>query len=311
MKRAHAIALVAAVAASPARSARAQDTPLRVGVGPVESYAEGWYAVEMGFFKQAGLDVTPTSVPGGGGPLTMAVVSGALDISISNTAAMAAAHARGLPLVLLFPGAVYSSNSPVSVLAVASDSPIRTAKNLTGKTIALTTVGDLQQASVETWLDKNGGGAKSVSYIEMPVATMGGALQAKRVDAVFLVEPFVTQLRAETRILATPYDSIAKQLQISGWVANANWLRGNGATAARFVAVMRQTADWANRNRPAAGEILAKVTKIPIEVVAAMNRLSYGLALDAALIQPVIDASAHYGFLPRSFPAAELFARPA
>jgi hypothetical protein len=39
-----------------------------------------------------------------------------------------------------------------------------------------------------------------------------------------------------------------------------------------------------------------------------MTRLEFTDRLDPALIQPIIDVTARYGFLPQSFPAASLFA---
>jgi hypothetical protein len=37
-----------------------------------------------------------------------------------------------------------------------------------------------------------------------------------------------------------------------------------------------------------------------------MTRLEFADRLDPQLIQPIIDASARYGFLPQAFPAASL-----
>ena len=38
-----------------------------------------------------------------------------------------------------------------------------------------------------------------------------------------------------------------------------------------------------------------------------MNRLSFAEHLDPAEMQPIIDAGARYGFLPKTFPAGDLF----
>jgi ABC-type nitrate/sulfonate/bicarbonate transport system substrate-binding protein len=69
---------------------------------------------------------------------------------------------------------------------------------------------------------------------------------------------------------------------------------------------MRQAAQWANTNRDAAGAIVARETKIPLDVVARMNHVVYGETLDVATIQPQIDALAEYKYIDRRFNVAEV-----
>jgi hypothetical protein len=52
--------------------------------------------------------------------------------------------------------------------------------------------------------------------------------------------------------------------------------------------------------------ILAQVSKLPLPVIERMTRAYYGENLGPALLQPVIDASAKYGVIPKPFPAREL-----
>jgi hypothetical protein len=46
------------------------------------------------------------------------------------------------------------------------------------------------------------------------------------------------------------------------------------------------------------------------EIVARMQRATYGTVLDPALLQPVIDNAAKYGSFPRPVTAAELLWTP-
>ncbi len=279
--------------------------PIRLGSVPVESYAEAYYAQEMGYFKRAGLDVKITSF-NGGGAITAAVAAGALDIGATNSGSLSSAHVRGLPLVMIAPGGAYTSASPTTVLAVAKSSPIRSAKDLEGKTVAVSTLRDLQQIACMLWIDKNGGDSKKVGFVELPVPQMAPALARGRIDAAMILEPEETQAKDETRVLGKAYDAIAKQLLITGWVANKNWLDRNPEAARRFAGAIRDTADWANRNPDATASILEKFTKIPRETIVSMNRVKYVTKLDFALIQPVIDALAKYGTIAHGFPASEL-----
>ena len=161
MNRSQAIAAGAAAALLP-RAAWAQDVQkLRVGFSPAgESLAHGAFAQEGGFFAKAGIAAEMIAVPNGGA-MTAGIVSGAIDVGPSNVASMAAAYAHGLRLNLFAPSVIISSSAPpTTILAVRSDSPIHSAKDFAGKTIACNTLRDLQQAAVMTWLDKNGGDLK-------------------------------------------------------------------------------------------------------------------------------------------------------
>jgi NitT/TauT family transport system substrate-binding protein len=293
-----------------ARTASAQErVTLRVGTAPVESYAMPYFAVENGFYEKAGLDVHITSLAGGGATLA-ALIGGSLDVAYTNSGAMSNAHARGVPIYLFFPGGYYTSSQPTTALLVAKNSPLHTAKDMNGKTVALSTLRDLVQISCMKWMDDNGGDSSSVKWIEMPTVAMGDALAAGRIDAAIVVEPEITESKATTRIFAKTYDAIAKTLMISGCVATKDWLDKNLETARRYIAVMRQTAEWANKNHQAFPAILSKYTKIPADVIAAEQHSVYGTYLDARVIQPIIDTSAQYKILPERFAATDLFYPP-
>jgi NitT/TauT family transport system substrate-binding protein len=309
MKRSQAIALLAGGAAGfpLAASGQAKRT-IHVGANAGESLSEGLLALKAGFFSRAGLDVELV-ICANGGAMTTGIISGAIDVGPSNIASIAAAHIRGLELSVFAPSVlVESSDPPLTIIAVRSDSPIHTAKDCSGKTFALSTVRDLQQAAVMTWLDRNGGDSSSVSFVEMPGGSQLAALLSKRVDAALLVEPFLSESKADTRMVARPYDSLGSRLLTFGWVANNTWLAANVDVVPRLTAAIRETALWANRNHDATAAILSSVSKLPTAAYAvARQRFSDG-QLDPAMIQPIIDASARYGVLKSAFPAADLIA---
>ena len=311
MKRSRMILGAAAAAlALPLRPAGAQTRallPIKVGVSPIESYGEALYATSQDFFKPGGLDAQAVTLPGAGAAMTLAVISGALDTASANIGSIASAHAHGVGVYLIAPCGLYSSASPTTVLGVMRTSPIKTARDLDGKTIGVTSMRDLQQASVMQWLDANGGSAKNATFVEVATPQMLPALSAGRIAAGVFVESTLTAVKNDIRPLAQPYDSVAPALAISGWIVNKTWYDANADAAARLLSVIRTTAQWANKNQAATGAILAEHTKIPPELVSSMRRVTYGEVRSFAVIQPVIDVMAKYGFIAQTFPAAELF----
>jgi NitT/TauT family transport system substrate-binding protein len=307
MKRAAFTALLAAAATVPrGASAQAAPTVIRLGTAPVESYALVYYGVERGFFKAANLEVQIQTFNGGGGVMA-AAAGGALDMGCANVGAQANAHVKGLPFSMVAPGGLYSTKSPTTVLAIAKNSTFKSGKDLNGKTVGVSTLKDLQQVSVMKWVDANGGDSSTLKFLEIPVPAMAAALNANRIDASCLLEPSLTASKGDVKILGKCYDAITKQLMITTHFANNDWLEKNPAAAHAFIGALKQTAQWANKNQAAAGAILAGITKIAPETISQMNRVEYAATLDPATIQPVIDATAEYKFLPKTFNVAEMF----
>lgn len=301
-----AVAALLTFLVSPGRTQPADVLTIKVGALVSDSAGEIFYADELGMFKRAGLDVHIEAFSSGGA-ISAGVIAGAFDIGSAGSAVVAQAHVRGLPLYLIAPAGIYSTNSPTTSLVVPPGSALRGPKDLAGKTVAVSTLRDLPQVSVMAWIDAGGGDSTKTQFIEMHMAEMLPALLSGRVDATLIAEPFLSQARPSVRVLGKTYDAVAKQFMVIGWISTQSWLEKNPVAAARFVAVMRQAGAWANANHAAAATIMAKRLELSEELAKTMNHASYAPALSAALIQPILDASARYHTLPRTFPASELF----
>ena len=141
----------AAVAAPSMAAAQADALTVRIGAFLSESSALVMYATDQGFLKQAGINVEMTLFPSSGA-IASGVLGGALDVGCSNLGAISHAHINGLPLSVLAPGSLYTSAAPTTLLTVAKTSPIQNAKDLSGKTIAVSTIRDTQQAAAMKWV---------------------------------------------------------------------------------------------------------------------------------------------------------------
>ncbi|HEY2554574.1 MAG TPA: ABC transporter substrate-binding protein [Candidatus Cybelea sp.] len=312
MKRSEALLLAAGAlgaAAAPAGAQTPAPVPIRVGAINIESSAEAYYADEAGFFKRAGLDARITAMSSAGA-IVSAAMGGSLDVVPTNCVTMAQAYAKGVPLYLVAPGAVYTSSEPTTELAVLPDSPFRSPKDLNGKKVAVLTLGGFLQIAVQNWVDQNGGDSKSISFLELPTPEIVPALQAKRIDAGGLPEPFLTRAKAanEVRFLGAPYSSVGKRLMLSAWVSSKSWVEANPATLQKFITAIRGTADWADKNQKTTAGILSRYTRLPESVILSMRRDPFAARLDPSTIQPIIDVCAKYGLIPRRFSVADLLA---
>ena len=279
---------------------------LRVGILSSESAAEVNYAKDLGYFTKAGLDVTVTTMSNTPS-IVAAVVAGALDIGYTTIDSVASIHAHNVPLVVIAPATDYIDPATVKTagVLVRPDSPIRTAKDLAGKTIASPALHSLGTTGASAWIDANGGDSSTVSYVEIPFPAQPAALAAGRVDAIFEVEPFYGAAEKRFRVLFSGYSAISKHFLLNLWAATPEWARAHADLVNRFVSVIHETAVWANAHHEQSGAMLAKYTKIPAETIAGMVRGHYAEELTPAIMQPGIDASAKYnGFT--TFPASAL-----
>jgi len=299
------IVLFVSVALLCPQAGGAQEATLRIATIPIDVGAEVFYARDAGFFKKAGIDAQIQPITNGGA-IAAAVASGAIDVGFSNLVSIATAFKRGVPITIIAPAGLYSTKTPSSVCVVAQNSPIKSAKDLTGKVFATNGLKNIAEFGPRAWIDKNGGDSSTVSFIEMPFPAMSAALAQGHIAAALLAEPSATEFKSSTRVLSKCFDGIAPNFMISAYIATTKWANAHPDLVRKFQQAIRETAAWANKNHDKTAEMLAKEAKISPDVVRAMNRSVYPERTDPAMIQPVIDVTAKYGGLNATFPASEM-----
>jgi NitT/TauT family transport system substrate-binding protein len=293
-------------AASGSGFAEAQSIALRIATTPQDSGAELYYAADMGFFKDAGLDVRVMTM-NSGAATAAGVASGALDIAQSAIPSIAVAREHGIPFVLIAPASLYSSAVPTSELVVSKTSTIRSARDLSEKIIAVNALKGIQQVAIAAWVDNNGGDSKTLKFVEIPDSAAAAALAQGRADAVSLSEPYLhNALETNARVLGPAFDGVAKSFLIGAWFCTSDFAAAHPDVIRKFAAVMARTARWANANHAASARILEKYARAT--VTASTPRVIYAERLAVAQIQPFLDASAKYGLLSGSLSAASLIA---
>lgn len=298
----------AALAATSATAARAQSRyHLRIGATANDSFAEAYYAQDLGLFSKAGIDAEITTFANGA-QVSTGVASGALDIGISSAITLANATIRGLPFVYLAGGGMYTASAPTIVLCVTKDSTINDARELEGKTVSVSGIKDITHLAVVTWLAKNGADPAKVNIIEMPFSQVSAALKRGAIAAGIISEPSLAAALDDTRVLAKPFELIGKRLMIGGWFATRDWQKKNVAAARAFAGVMYETARWANANHDKSAVILQKYAKIDDATVKRMVRVTYAESLEPDMIDPTLDLAAKVKFTERRVRASEMIA---
>ena len=280
-------------------------TTLRVGGGTNDTFAEPHYGQEAGIFAKYGFNLDITDFANSQQQVA-AAAGGALDLGMADMIQLAVPIEKGVPLAYFAGGCFYRHDAPQTLLVVGKNSTVHAPKDLEGQTVGVVALNSISWMSVSEWLKRGGADLSKIKIFEMPFSTMVPGLQRGTVAAAFLAEPFISGSKADIRILASTYDTIAQQFYIGAWFGPKDWTAKNPDQAKRFTAALYETARWCDAHRDETAVMLSKYSKIELERVKAMTRGSYATSIDPKMMQPVIDLAVKYNMLPKRVDAADL-----
>jgi NitT/TauT family transport system substrate-binding protein len=288
--------------------ANAQDHPvISVILPPSTDVAPLLYADHAGLFTKAGLNVQITQLPNGA-TIAAAIAGGSGQIGFSSLSALITGHARGLPFQLVAPGGVYTADDPYAYMLVRSDSPIRTGRDLNGKTLGSASIGDLDTVSAYAWMDQNGGDVKTTHVIELANPVLSRALIDGRIDAVSIGQPWVTLAldSGKIRTIGKSFSAIAPRFLMSAYFSTAAFATANPDALERFERVVSDASAYVNAHHDVIIPLLASFTKQDPALIARTMKGSDAQYLDAKDIQPMIDVSAKFGMIAKPFKAEDM-----
>ena len=303
------LAAAGTLAGIPLRATAQALTEVRIGTFASESTGGMFYAQDQGFLARHGLTAT-FNMSTGGAAVGSAMVAGDLDVGEADIVTLAIAHDKGLPFVFLAPGELHSNKVPTLALIVR-DAAVRSGKDFNGKTMACNVSRGFGSLITNVWIDNNGGDSKTVKWVELPFPTLTAALQRGTIDGYCAPEPFIDLgVTAGGTVVLLEKNPVAPVIIQGGWFATRDWVAKNPAAAAGIVAAIRDANEWANSNPSGSAAIISKYSKIPLAAIEGMKmRGQYQPRFDLATMQPLIDASAKYGYISARFPAGDLLAK--
>lgn len=301
-------ALFLLFATSPARTQPLET--IRLASAADDDVTPVLYAQKAGLFAKAGLDVQLQRA-NSGAAIAAAVAGGSVDIGKSSLMALLAGHERGLGFTLVAPSGLYTSEDPTAMLVVPQNSPIRSAADLTGKTMPTTALRELMEIATQNWVDRNGGRSDSMKFIEMPGSSFLPALEDGRVDAATALGPILQSIMrtGKYRIVAHPMDAISRRFLIAAWFAKADFAAQHRSAVERFAGVLRAASLYTNTHHDETVALFASYSGMATATVLSMRRENIAPALDPKEIQPLIEVAAKYNVIKKTFPAQDLIFR--
>ena len=220
-------------------------------------------AEHAGFFKQAGLEVEIFWTSGGSETL-QTVMTGSADIAMANgTLGVVAAYFKGAPIRVI---AAETTGVHEVYWYVPANSPIKTIKDLDGKTMAYSRPGSSTNLMVLNIIKEYKINPKPVSTGGLPATHT--QVMSGQIDAGWAVPPFGVQDITDGKIRVVIKAGDIKGMQdqtVRVSVANLNSLNTKREAIAKYMQAIAKAIDWAYSD-PKAIEFYAKVAKVSVPV---------------------------------------------
>ncbi|BCY12092.1 ABC transporter substrate-binding protein [Actinoplanes sp. L3-i22] len=275
----------------PAPAASGQADKVNTGVIAIVDVAPIYLGRAKGFFRDQNIDLTLTTAQGGAA-IVPAVLGGQYQFGFSNTISLLLGASKGLPVKVVANGnnSTGVDGKDFAGLFVRADSPIRSPKDLAGRTVAANTLKNIVETTVRASVRKDGGDAAAVKFTELAFPDQVPALQSGRVDAIFVVEPFQqAAVGAGARKIASSYVDAAPDLTVAMYFTSQQLLSANPDLVRRFTEAIRTSLTYADGHPDEVRDALGSYTKIAPEVRSALVLPKWPAEINRASVETLAD----------------------
>ena len=243
-----------------------------VGVIPIVDVAPIYLGDQQGFFEEQGIDLTLETAQGGAA-VVPGVLSGEYQFGFSNVVSLLLAAEEGVPIQVVANGVASTGEDGADFGAVVAkpDSGITDAADLAGKRIAVNTLNNIGTTTINESIRAAGGDPEGVQYVELPFPDMPPALDAGNVDAIWVVEPFLTiATSAGSTVVASNFVDAAPDLTVATYFTSKELAGEDADLVERFTTALEQSLEYAAENEDETRAVLTEYTQIDQAVIDAM-----------------------------------------
>jgi NitT/TauT family transport system substrate-binding protein len=288
-------------AAEQAPAGGLEKTSITIAAVPTASSAGLYVAQSRGLFRREGLHVKIVRISAGAN-VTPDLLNGSLDVVNGAYAGFIQAQVHGAgKFHILADG--YAGAPHVDEVVVAPNSGITSAKQLAGKTIAVNALGSIAQLLVSSALSAQGVSPSSVHFVAMGFPVMPAALQKHRIDAAYLVEPYLSQAEEQTggEALMDINSGATQDFPINGFAATVQWCQKYPRTAAAVARALDEGQAMAGADRAVVQTALLRYTTITKQIAAIMALGAFPSSVNTVHLQRVPDLMHSFGLLKQNF----------
>ncbi|MER5939233.1 ABC transporter substrate-binding protein [Streptomyces sp. NPDC001928] len=244
-------------------------TTVKLGLIPIVDVAPLYLGQKKGLFEKQGLKLEFTTAQGGAA-IVPGVTSGQFQFGFSNVTSLMVAQSNGVPVKAVANGIASTGvrGKDFNGLMVKKDSPIKSAKDLEGKKVAINTLKNINETAVRQAVREAGGDPDKVQLVEMAFDQMPAALDQGQIDAACVVEPATATIRSQGgREIASPLIDIAPELTVAMYFTSTQYAQQHPDLVKKFQDATAESLAYAEAHPDEARQIVTTYTKIPQAVL--------------------------------------------
>jgi len=228
------------------------------------------------------------------------VVSGQYQFGFSNVVSLLIGQSRNVPVKVVANGN-NSTGDPAKDFGgiVVKDPSITSPKQLEGKKVATNTLKNIVDTSVKQLVKTDGGDPTKVSFVELPFPDMAAALEANRVQAMFVVEPFLTAALKRGWKQIGSYAQVVPNLCVALYFTSTQVATTRADLVTRFTAAMKESLAYADGHGDEVRTALGTYTQITPEVSKDLILPKWPADIDKTAVQGLADLTQQYGLLTK------------
>ncbi|QXV57474.1 ABC transporter substrate-binding protein [Amycolatopsis sp. TNS106] len=285
--------------------------PMEVAVMPVLDTAPLRWAVERGYFTEAGLSVSLEPAESGQIGITK-LMAGDVHMAYAGDVAIITAVAKAnLPLRIVTEAAMAG---PKHMWIMArNDGSVRSVADLAGKRIAHNGVNGVSDMLTRTVLATHRVDASKIQWSTQKFQNMAGLVKDGDLDAALLTEPYATD--AADKGLFPLIDPVGgggfeQSISVGSYTVKEDWAKEHPAEIAVFQRVLSRAAAEATTNPGLVREIAVKDMKVDPGIAQRMTMPLYPLEASAAQLQRWVELMRGYGVIDKPVRMSELIIPP-
>ncbi len=247
---------------------------LTLGIYSGDDYLLAFIAKDEGYFEKHGLDVTFQFMTANMSLVTGALVGDSLQIGATTIPVVLQADDNGLDIKIVAGATATQPGFQLAAILVRPDLEVKTAKDLEGKTVSVSSLNSFSHILVREWLRVRGADPSKVHFVETPMGQFGDGLTAKKLDAVIPVEPWLSRIQStgQGKLFDNFVDELPAGIRPIIWAANGDYVRAHPATIAAFRAGLADALALYKANPEKSEAALAHYIKLPPDVLKAMPK---------------------------------------
>jgi NitT/TauT family transport system substrate-binding protein len=292
--------------AASGNSGSSKTETLRVVLFPTTDMAGFWYALDNGIFKKHGLDVQPQEVTDATA-LTAAVTSGKADIMHHALPSMAQAKVGGLPVKMVSGVDNMPKEGYIEVL-VRKDSGINSFKDLSGKQFGVAALHGIVDLGLYNAIDVDGGDSSKTKTVPIPPTEQPAALEAGRVDAIGLNDPFLAAALKNPKFksLGNPFKDLPYTAPSASAYSTDQIIEKKASAIKKYQAAMIEAGEIVKGDPALARKTLAAHTQLTPDVLEGIGLPEYDGTVRSDSVSQVLSSIDELGWLQKPVTEDEL-----